>query len=76
MFFEKILLKKSSLVRNAQKEVKMTRQELYNEIGMLNGNVSRMGVTEDVKELESMKEWAIKRIKTIYEENLSRINKN
>lgn len=62
------------LVHNAQKEVKMTRQELYNEIGMLNGNVNRMCVTDDVKELESMKDWAVKRIQTIYEENLSRIN--
>lgn len=54
----------------------MTRQELYNEIGMLNGNVNRMCVTDSIDELNSMKEWAEKRIKKLFESNLSRINKN
>ncbi len=54
----------------------MTRQELYDEIGMLNGNVNRMCVTDSIDELNSMKEWAEKRIKKLFESNLSRINKN
>lgn len=54
----------------------MTRQELYDEIGMLNGNVNRMCVTDIIDELNSMKEWAEKRIKKLFESNLSRINKN
>lgn len=52
----------------------MTRQELYDEIGCLNGSVNLMCVTDDIKELESMKEKAVKQIQKLYEENLKRIN--
>ena len=54
----------------------MTRQELYDEIGMLNGNVNRMCVTDSIDELNSMKEWAEKRIQKLFKSNLSRITKN
>lgn len=52
----------------------MTRQELYDVIVCLNGSVNLMCVTDDINELESMNENAVKQIQRLYEENLKRIN--
>lgn len=49
------------------------RNDLENEIRMLQGNVNRMCVTDDVEELNSMKEWAIKRTNEIHTYNLSKL---
>ena len=43
----------------------MTKQELINECDMLEGNIARMMVTNDVDELLSMYEWAKKRLDRI-----------
>ena len=53
----------------------LTQQELksiYTEEDMLKGNINRMCVTHDRKELEDMHEYAIKRIDRIYAINARR----
>lgn len=52
----------------------MTRQEAFNELDMLRGNLNRMFVTDDVKELTVEYEYAKKRIEMIYEYHYSRLN--
>lgn len=51
----------------------MNRQELEIEIDMLKGNINRMCVTDDDAELESMQQWAKKRIDRIYSYNYQRL---
>lgn len=47
------------------------KDETYN---YLIGNLNRMYVTNSLQELESMKEWAIKRVNEIYLQNEERLN--
>lgn len=51
----------------------MNRQKLEIEIDMLKGNINRMCVTDDDVELESMQQWAKKRIDRIYSYNYQRL---
>lgn len=51
----------------------MNRQKLEIEIDMLRGNINRMCVTDDDVELESMQQWAKKRIDRIYLHNHQRL---
>lgn len=51
----------------------MNRQKLEIEIDMLKGNINRMCVTDDDAELESMQQWAKKRIDRIYLYNHQRL---
>lgn len=51
----------------------MTRQELMNECDMLKGNINRMMVTDDVKELRSMYDWACKRLSRIQNERYQKL---
>ena len=51
----------------------MTQQELYNEVDMLEGNINRMCVTDDIKELCNMIEYARVRIERIYQYNKERL---
>ena len=51
----------------------MNRQKLEIEIDMLKGNINRMCVTDDDAELESMQQWAKKRIDRIYLHNHQRL---
>lgn len=52
----------------------MVNVDLENEIRMLQGSINRMCITDDVEELEIMKEWAIKRIDAIHSFNLERLS--
>lgn len=52
----------------------MTRQELMNQADMLQGNINRMMVTEDPKELTSMYQWAERRLWTIYRERVKELD--
>ena len=51
----------------------MTRKELMIEADMLQGNINRMIVTKDLKELTSMYEWAEQRLQTIYRERVKEL---
>lgn len=53
----------------------MNRQKLEIEIDMLKGNINRMCVTDDDAELESMQQWAKRRIDQIYLHNHQRLRK-
>jgi hypothetical protein len=48
----------------------------YNEIEMLKGCVNRMCVTNDIKELESRREWARKYIDIIFDARQEELAKN
>lgn len=48
----------------------MTRQELMNEADMLQGNINRMMVTDDITELANMYYSALQRISRIYRERI------
>ena len=52
----------------------MTRQELMIEADMLQGNINRMMVTKDFKELSSMYQWAERRLQTIYRERVKELD--
>ena len=52
----------------------MTKQELMNEADMLQGNINRMMVTDDHKELLSMYMWAERRLKTIHKERVKELD--
>ena len=43
-----------------------TYAEANNEREMLTGNLNRMKLTKDLKELESMHAWAVKRLDRLY----------
>ena len=49
------------------------RQKLDIEIDMLRGNINRMCVTHDLKELNIMYYWANKRLFSIFDMNLERL---
>lgn len=51
----------------------MTRKELMMEAVMLQGNINRMMVTKDPKELTSMYEWAERRLQTIHKERVKEL---
>ena len=51
----------------------MTRKELMIEADMLQGNINRMMVTKDFKELTSMYEWAERRLQTIHKERVKEL---
>jgi hypothetical protein len=46
---------------------KMTEQELCFMIDSLRGNINRMAVTNEISELKSMFNWAMFRIKSLYD---------
>lgn len=43
-----------------------TYAEADNERRMLDGNINRMKLTKDLEELESMHDWAVKRLDQLY----------
>ena len=47
--------------------------ELRNERDSLDGDLNRMSVTDDEDEMESMYEWALRRVVAIYEYNVERL---
>lgn len=51
----------------------MTREELMTEADMLQGNINRMMVTKDLKELISMHEWAERRLQVIHKERVKEL---
>ncbi|MDO4327518.1 MAG: hypothetical protein Q4E24_16095 [bacterium] len=54
---------------------KIDRRVLEEALNLLQGNINRMCVTEDEKELESMYQWAKRRIDTIYEYNKRKLER-
>lgn len=46
---------------------------IHNEKDMLEGNINRMCVTDDCSELLAMRDFAIRRIKHIYQVNYERL---
>ena len=52
----------------------MTKHELMNEVDMLQGNINRMMVTDDPKELLSMYMWAERRLQTIHKERVKELD--
>lgn len=52
----------------------MDRKQLMIEADMLQGNINRMMVTEDLKELTSMYEWAERRLQTIHKERVKELD--
>lgn len=53
----------------------MSEIRLKYEIDMLQGNINRMMVTDDLKEIANMYYYANSRLSTIYRENLDRVCK-
>ena len=51
----------------------MNVQESYIEYDMLKGNINRMFVTDDIKELACMHEFAKKRLEELYEYHYARL---
>lgn len=51
-----------------------TRQELHNEIDMLNGNINRMCVCKSYKELRCSLLYAQERLEKIYKYNIDRLD--
>ena len=45
----------------------MTYQEFNHEVNSLDGNIARICVSDDIKEVESSFFWALKRLIRIYE---------
>lgn len=52
----------------------MTRQEMMIEADLLQGNINRMMVTKDLKELTNMYEWAERRLQTIHKERVKELD--
>lgn len=50
----------------------MNKNKLYNEVDMMIGNVNRMCLTDKLKELTDMYEWAERRLQTIHKMCLER----
>lgn len=50
----------------------MTNHKLMEECDLLKGNINRIMVTDDIKEIREMYNWACKRLNTIY---IERVNK-
>lgn len=53
----------------------MSLQELRNEIDMLQGNVNRMMVPDDAKEIDEMYSHANRRLAIIHAENAGRVHR-
>lgn len=53
----------------------MTRQEAFNESDLLEGEINRMFVSDDEKEILRMYRFACKRLERIYLYNLDRIDR-
>ena len=56
---------------------RLTKDELQRiqiEEDMLKGNINRMCVTDDLKEMEAMRTWALSRVKRIYDINSERFD--
>ncbi len=51
----------------------MNKNELKSEIDMLQGNINRMMVSDDIEEISKMYYWANKRVSTIFMENIERV---
>ncbi len=51
----------------------MTRKEIFNESDMPKGNINRMFVTDNPKELLHMYEFSKKRLERIYQYNYARL---
>ena len=54
----------------------MTRQQLVNEYDMLQGNINRMMVTDDPKDLFDNYEWACKRLSHIHLERVKELDED
>ena len=54
----------------------MTRQQLVNECDMLQGNINRMMVTDDPKDLLDNYEWACKRLFRIHLERVKNLDED
>ena len=54
----------------------MTRQQLMNECDMLQGNINRMMVTDDPKDLFDNYEWACKRLSRIHLERVKDLDED
>lgn len=52
----------------------MTYKELMNECDMLEGNINRMIVTNDKKELRQMYEWAERRLQKIHKARFAELD--
>ena len=52
----------------------MTEKEAHVEYDLLKGDINRMFVTDDVKELQVEHEYAMKRIERIYDYHFTRLN--
>ena len=52
----------------------MNRNELRNEIDMLNGNINRMMISRDKEEIANMYKYAAQKLSIIYIENINRLN--
>ena len=51
----------------------MNKNELKSEIDMLQGNINRMMVSDDIEEISKMYYWANKRVSTIFMGNIERV---
>ena len=51
----------------------MSRDELSNEIDMLRGNINRMMVSDNIKEIGTMFYFASNRLSKIFKENMDRV---
>lgn len=56
-----------------RKQTNNDLRTIYNEKDMLEGNINRMCVTDDMDELLSMKNFAMKRIERIFQVNYERL---
>ena len=52
----------------------MTEKEAHDEYDVLKGNINRMFVTDDIKELHVQHEYAKKRIERIYDHHCAILN--
>jgi len=53
----------------------MTKQEIYNECDLLDGNINRMFLTDNIVELNAMESYARIRLQKIYKYNFDRLLK-
>lgn len=79
-FVKSLVLKLKEVIRKAvevsdNSGAKIDRRVLEEALNSLQGNINRMCVTEDEKELESMYQWAKRRIDTIYEYNKRKLER-
>lgn len=53
----------------------MDRQEFEIEKDMLKGNITRICISDDIKEIKSMRDWAVRRLDDIVEYRIKQLNK-